>query len=282
MAKYLVLGSNGLLGHVVTLYLRENGEDVKCLSRTFSPIIQNEVIDLTDFSGLKFYLEKNHFDWVINCAGVLNKAVDENLYEAIKINSLLPHFLFNTLKDKTKVVHISTDCVFDGKKGRYSESNFPNALDNYGITKRLGEINNDSLLTIRTSIVGPETGVNKKGLFDWFMSSENEVKGYVNTIWTGVTTIQLAKFIHSIKDVQISGLVNYVNNETISKFDLLHLFRDTFGKSINISKDEDFKSDKSLYSDYLDNYKSLYPPSYERMVIEMRKWVANHKEIYDY
>jgi dTDP-4-dehydrorhamnose reductase len=283
LSKYLVLGSNGLLGHVVSLYLKEHGEDVTCLSKSYSSVTNNELIDLSNLTNLQEYLEENEFEWIINCAGVLNKSVDENLFEAITINSLLPHFLQRTLKgNKTRIVHISTDCVFDGKIGGYSEESIPSANDNYGITKRLGEIVSNSSLTIRTSIVGPEIGSNKKGLYDWFMKSKVKVNGYSSVFWSGVTTLQLAKFIHSLKMKEINGLINYVNNSKISKYDLLNLFKSTFQKDIEVINYPEYVVDKSLISIRDNDFKDIFPPSYSDMIAEMREWIVNHKDIYDY
>lgn len=283
LSNYLVLGSNGLLGHVVSLYLQEAGENVTCLSRSYSPVTNNQTIDLSNQCDLNTYLNDYNFDWIINCAGILNNAAEENVLEAISINSLLPHQLVHLTKNKTtKIVHISTDCVFDGEKGLYSESSIPNAQDYYGITKRLGELKDENSLTIRTSIVGPEFGNNRKGLFDWFMRSKDNINGFDKAIWSGVTTIQLAKFIHTLKDHDIYGIINYVNNESISKFDLLTLFNNVFNKSIIINRDSEYKINKSLVSDYLQNHNNLAVPSYIQMVQEMKIWILKHKDIYDY
>lgn len=283
MSNYLVLGSNGLLGHVVSLYLREAGENVTCISRSYSSVTNNHTMDLLNQIELKTYLDKENFDWIINCAGILNKSAEENVFEAISINALLPHYLVHlTSNKKTRIIQISTDCVFDGKKGLYSESSIPNAQDHYGITKRLGELNDEKSLTIRTSIVGPEYGNNRKGLFEWFMRSQGNVNGFSKAIWSGVTTIQLAKFIHSLKKHDIHGIINYVNNESISKFELLTLFKNVFQKNIIINQDSEYSINKSLVSDFLQEHKNLAVPSYLEMVKEMKIWIRNHKEIYDY
>ena len=283
MSNYLVLGSNGLLGHVVSLYLREAGENVTSLSRSYSSVTNNLTMDLLNQSELKTYLNKQNFDWIINCAGVLNKSAEENVFEAISINALLPHYLLHLTKNKaTRIIHISTDCVFDGKKGLYSELSTPDAQDYYGITKRLGELNNERSLTIRTSIVGPEYGNNRKGLFDWFMRSKGNINGFSKAIWSGVTTIQLAKFIHSLKNYEINGIINYVNNESISKFELLTLFKNIFNKNITIKRDSVYKINKSLVSEFLQEHNDLAVPSYLEMVKEMKIWIINHKDIYDY
>jgi dTDP-4-dehydrorhamnose reductase len=283
LSSYLVLGSNGLLGHVVSLYLRNVGEDVTCLSRTYSSVTNNQIMNFLDQSKLQAFMDKYHFDWIINCAGVLNKSAEENVFEAISINSLLPHYLVHLTKNKnTRVIQISTDCVFDGKNGPYSESSIPNAQNNYGITKRLGELKDERSLTIRTSIVGPEFGNNRKGLFDWFMRSKDSINGFNKAIWSGVTTIQLAKFIHSLKNHDIHGVINYVNNESISKFDLLSLFNKVFNKSITIKIDNEYKINKSLITDNTKLSNNIFVPSYLVMVNEMKTWIIDHKDIYDY
>lgn len=277
--KILILGSNGMLGHMLYNYFKEKNYDViGTLKEENSELYYDAFLDMENLENI---VKKVNPDVVINCIGILNKAAEDNHYLALKLNGLLPHYIDELSKKYNfKFIHVSTDCVFSGKRGKYSEEDLPDALSFYGRSKAIGEINNDRNLTIRTSIVGPDINENGIGLFNWFMKQSNEINGYSKAIWSGVTTLQLAKTIEYLIKNDFSGLHNLVNNESISKHDLLKLFSKYSGKNIKINKDDNFCENKSLI-----NSKSEFNniiPSYEVMVKEMCEWIKLHKNLYNY
>lgn len=275
--KYLILGVNGMAGHIIAQYLLERGHQVEGVARRRSEICSTIIMDVCQWDKLKGIITEGKYDYVINAVGVLNKKVEESLSNGIYINSMLPHLLDELTKTlHTGLIHISTDCVFDGKKGNYEENSFPDAETWYGRTKALGEVNDDKSLTIRTSIVGPELNNNGIGLFHWFMNQEKYVTGYGKVLWSGVTTLELAKAIESASVQKVTGLYHLVNNEKISKYELLKLFskycrRDT----IEIIWNEDVVSDKTLVNTRTDFEFAV--GSYENMVKEMAEWISTHK-----
>ena len=158
MKKIIVLGSNGMAGHIVTLGLRTEIQkyDVIAVARTNSPAKPNILLDMTDFDALANLIKTSKADIIINCIGLLNKNAEDKIDQAILLNSYFPHFLETITKNTTtKVIHISTDCVFSGNKGGYRENDIKNGIGFYAQSKALGEIVNQKDLTIRTSIIGP-------------------------------------------------------------------------------------------------------------------------------
>lgn len=275
--KILALGAEGMLGHVVKLYFEEQGHTVKGTSRSDS---EDYVFDATkNVTDIEAFIDDFKPDAVINCVGILNKVAEENKPLAVQVNSYLPHYIGGVCTSKgVKFIHVSTDCVFDGKEnGGYTEDSFRTATDFYGRSKGLGEVNNDTNLTLRTSIVGPDKNQNGIGLFQWFMNQENETNGFDKVIWTGVTTLELAKCIEKAVAHNLTGLRHAVNNEKIDKFSLISLFKKHFNKNITINRKSDYVSDKSLIrtTDF-----DFEIPSYDQMVKEMAEWVTKHETLY--
>ena len=277
--KYLILGANGMAGHMISTYLIEKGYDVTTLTKSPYLVGKNIILDVRDFGQLKSIIHQD-FDVIINAIGLLNRSVDDYLSDAILINSYLPHFLQDQTKNtNTKVIHLSTDCVFSGLTGSYKETSLKDGLSYYAMTKNLGEISGSKDLTIRTSIIGPDINPSGIGLFNWFMKQKQPIKGYERAIWTGVTTLTLAKAIEVASQNEVSGLYHLVNSETISKYDLLQLFNQYFkASSLHISKDDQYHCDKSLVCTRKDFVFDV--PSYEQMIIEMKQWIDEHHELY--
>ena len=273
--KVLVLGKTGMLGHVVFTYLKEKGYDVVGTSSK-RDIVYNAY---TDMESLENIIKNEKPDAVVNCIGILNKAAEDNKELAVKVNSLLPHYIDRLSKEYNfKFIHVSTDCVYEGTKGKYSEIDLPDASSFYGRSKALGEVNNNHSCTLRTSIVGPDENPKGIGLFQWFMNQTGEVGGYSKVIWTGVTTIELAKCISEAIINNVTGLNHVVNNEFISKYDLLKLFKKYFEKNIEIKSNDSVVSEKTLIrSEASHDFKV---PTYEKMIKDMRVWVDNHSELY--
>lgn len=267
-----------MLGHIVSDYLRSKNFNVKGLAKT-QRVEGDLVIDLTNFNELANLIKKHEPKFIVNCVGVLNKAVDLDLHNSILLNSLLPHFLANiTNHSNSRVIQISTDCVFSGENGPYSIEDLPNASDYYGKTKYLGELNNSKDLTIRTSIVGPDLKPNGVGLFNWFSSQSESVEGYSNAHWSGVTTLQLAKFIHFLFNHQINGLIHYSNNEEISKMKLLQLFNQHRKTPLTIIPNVTYIVNKSLINHQ--DFNGHETPSYDVMIKEMMDWIDTNISLY--
>ncbi|MGW8184827.1 MAG: dTDP-4-dehydrorhamnose reductase family protein [Candidatus Moraniibacteriota bacterium] len=277
--KILVLGADGMAGHIIIDYLESKQYDVFKTSRKESneKSFIYDVVD--DYKEIENVIEKIKPDFVVNCIGVLNQFAEDNKPEAVLINSFLPHYLDKlSVKYQFKFIHISTDCVFSGEKGGYNEKDFTDASSFYGKSKSLGEVVNDRNLTFRTSIVGPDIKEDGIGLFNWFMKQSGEVKGFNNVIWSGITTLELAKSIEKSFTFDIAGLYHLVNNQKINKYDLLLLFKKWMKKEIEVLKDDGYVSDKSLINTRTDFDFEI--PSYEKMVEEMSIWINNDKDKY--
>ncbi len=280
--KILLIGSKGMAGHVIYHYLKENTNhkvvDIARDSDFFEPAYK---LDVTQFDQLKTILAKEAPDVVINCIGVLNKDAEDNPDKAILLNSYLPHFVAKAGAELGfKLIHISTDCVFNGKKGNYTVADVKDGVGFYAQSKAMGEVTYGNNLTIRTSIIGPELK-NGIGLFHWFMSQTGELRGYTQAFWTGVTTIELAKAIAKVIDTDPKGLYHLVYEEKINKFDLINLFKSVFEKQdVSITPYDGYYVDKSLVKD--DTYFTYSVPSYRDMIEEMKDWMAAHKHLYKY
>ncbi|MCG9900329.1 MAG: SDR family oxidoreductase [Hydrotalea sp.] len=279
----LILGSGGMLGHIVNLHLRSfpklfSVTDVARKSHILKPDFE---FDISDINTLIKVYQIVKPDIIINCIGILNTNADSNPAEGIFVNAYLPHLLEKiTSNSSCKVIHISTDCVFSGNRGGYYEDDFMDADGFYGRSKALGEIRNEKDLTIRTSIVGPELHTNGIGLFQWFSSQKGEILGYTEVFWTGVTTIELSNaIIHCIQE-ELTGLYHMVNDYKISKYDLLNIFKSVFNKSevMNIVRSKRYSYDKSLINSRTDLVYKV--PTYEFMIENMKSWILKHKEIY--
>lgn len=280
--KILVLGAGGMAGHVVSLTLRGKGHDVDTLSDSKKIDDKTIILDVTNKEKFEDFLDNNHYDAVINCIGILVQKSDERKDLAVYLNSFLPHYLERFFaKSKTKIIHMSTDCVFSGKNAPYYEDSEYDGQLFYDRSKALGEIINDKDLTFRMSIIGPDINENGVGLFNWFMAQKGEIFGYTNVYWTGVTTVELAKAMDAALKQNLSGLYNLVPGKNISKYDLLGLFKESFKRDdITINKREDVFSDKTLVNKRKDF--DYHVPNYKEMVEEMKKWVNEHPDLYKY
>lgn len=279
--KLLVLGCNGMAGHLISLYFKEKGNDVIGFARSDSRLLDKTIIgDASDMLLVKRTIEDGQYDAVINCIGLLNQFAENNKAMAVLLNGYLPHYLVEITKNtKTRIIHMSTDCVFAGNDGPYYEDSFPNGATFYDRSKAIGEIYNDKDLTFRNSIIGPDIKESGIGLFNWFMKQEGPIGGFTGAIWTGVTTLTLAKAMETALKENLTGLYNLVNNQSINKFDLCSLFNRFFRNGeVKINPDDKLQLDKSLRRKRNDF--SFVVPSYEQQIKEMREWVDSHKELY--
>lgn len=278
--RILILGSIGMAGHIITLYFKERGYAITAYSLTPFPYCKNIIGNAFENEIFQSMIADGQYDVIINCIGILNQVAEENHSMALYLNSYLPHFVADTIKGKnTKLIHMSTDCVFAGNTGPYYEKSLRDGTTFYDRTKALGEVEDDKNLTFRNSIIGPDMNENGIGLFNWFMKQNSTIKGFTGALWTGVTTLTLAKAMEKAIEENLYGLYNLVNNVSISKYDLLVLFNKYFrNNSLTIQKDDNLKLDKSLRNTRKDF--SFVVPSYEQMIQEMKDWVNTHPNLY--
>ncbi len=282
MKKILVIGVKGMAGHVVFTSLPKLGNyEVYGIARNITPTDRVFNLDVSNTEELKKIIDLE-FDVIINCIGILNKDAEDNPHKAIWFNSYFPHLLESLTKNTmTKVISISTDCVFSGKKGNYTESDLTDGEGFYAMSKAMGEIVNEKDLTIRTSIIGPELNKEGIGLFHWFMSQKDGISGYSQAFWSGITTIELAKVIHQAISQDIKGLLIVAGNPKIDKFSLLKLFNTVFrNDGLTITENANYKVDKSMYSSRTDF--DYQVPSYKEMLVEQHKWVQEFANLYQY
>lgn len=277
----MVLGCNGMAGHMISLFLKQQGHSVTGFARQKSLFVDTIIGDALNFNCLQNVLEHGNYDIVVNCIGILNQSAEQNHTLAILLNSYLPHYLVQiTKKMKTRIIHISTDCVFSGTKGKYTEQSVPDGISFYDRTKALGEIDDDKNLTLRTSIVGPDLKPSGIGLLNWFLQQKEEVNGFARAFWTGQTTLQLAKTIEAAVQSHAYGLYNAVPETSISKYELLGLFNKYIRETpIKINKNTDIVLDKSLIRKRWDNFDYVIP-TYKDMVQELGDFMKNHRELY--
>ncbi|MGE5474755.1 MAG: dTDP-4-dehydrorhamnose reductase family protein [Ignavibacteriales bacterium] len=283
--KVLILGATGMLGHTIFDELSKKPDlevygtvrDATNMEKYFSHELMENIRDKVDINNFDLVIRtitEVKPDIVINCIGIIKQLPEaKDPINCITINALFPHrvaMICNTVG--ARMIHISTDCVFSGKKGNYMESDLPDADDLYGRTKLLGEVNNyNHCITLRTSVIGHEIRGNLS-LIEWFMRQEGKTRGYTNAIFSGFPTVELARIIadYVIPNEDLSGLY-HVSAEPISKYDLLKLVSEKYDKKIEFEKFEDFYSDKSLNSNLFRNAAGYLPPSWPDMIEKMHE-----------
>lgn len=219
MSKVTVLGANGMLGGMMVKVLKKMGHEVRGVTREMfdvSPTTESVI-------GIKLYrTTDDDTQYVINCIGAIKPAFKNNLINPIYTNAIFPRQLADVCeKSKKRLIHITTDCVFDGKVGPYDENSKHNADDEYGKSKSLGEPPN--CLVLRTSIIGPEWGGNKKSLLEWVRAQGGkEINGFTNHKWNGLTTKELSGCISSImsRDLFENGTFHLFSND-VTKAELV-------------------------------------------------------------
>ena len=265
--KLLILGSNGLLGNTLTKYFFLNSKyETFAFFRDYSKLNNIIKIDpkrfiniknVLDTAELKMKIKEIKPDVVINCIGITNKLLkkDKNLEEKyMEINSIFPHKLREICSDfEARLIHFSSDCVFSGKKGFYSENDKPDPIDLYGKSKLLGELNFENTITIRKSVIGHEI-VSKNGLLEWFLDQEGRIEGYKKAIFSGLTVLELAKIIeiYVIPNKKLKGIF-HVSGQAISKYDLLKIISYEYKKLIDIVPNHLVKIDRSLDGNLFNN-----------------------------
>lgn len=280
MTKVLVLGAGGMAGHVIATHLSELNYDVTTLSANNKLDNKTILLDVTDFKSLSTFLDRNTFDIIINGIGVLVKKSEERKDIASLLNAYLPHFLENYCKNlHTRVIHLSTDCVFSGEHAPYTEQSSYDGKLFYDQSKALGEIINESDLTFRMSIIGPDMNKEGVGLFNWFFHQTGNIEGYKKALWNGITTIELAKGIDAAIKQNLTGLYHLVPERNISKFDLINEFIKAFNRDdINLLPSEKPMPNKTLVNTRKDfNYTVK---DYPDMIKEMKEWIDARPHLY--
>ena len=288
--KILILGGDGMIGHKMDQVLSVQNHEIVISIRekkdlTLKSISSKSKVFFNDFlkDNILDFLVKVNPDVIINAIGVtIRRGSTKNISDTIYLNSFFPHQLSNwALAFKKRLIHFSTDCVFSGSEGSYLEDTTPDALDYYGKTKGLGEINSKSSLTIRSSMIGPEL-FNKTELFEWIINNkEKEINGFSRVMYSGVTTVYMARLLANLIDnhKNLNGIYN-VASKPINKFELLHLINDNFDLGLIINDDKTVISNKTLNASKMAKEIGLQPPSWDGLIFELKKDYMNFIDLY--
>jgi dTDP-4-dehydrorhamnose reductase len=282
--KVLVLGATGMLGHMLFSVLSENDA-----FQTYATVRKSEdlyqhvrprmharilsCVDANDFDSIRRTLASLHPDVVINCIGIIKQhQMANDPVVSITVNSLFPHLLSNECGAiGARLIHISTDCVFSGAKGLYTEQDPSDAIDLYGRTKFLGEVNAPHCTTLRSSIIGHELSTSH-GLLEWFLKSENNVRGYSKAIFSGFPTIEFSRIIadYVLPNPELSGLY-HVSSNPISKYELLKLIGARYDKAVTIQRYDGIVCDRSLNSEKFQAATGYAAPSWTHLITLMHR-----------
>ncbi len=281
--KILILGAYGMLGHKLFQSLGKEYEAYATCRNIRSDLYQHHGLDparlipnvtVENYDSVISAIANIHPDIVINCIGIIKqKEQAKEVIASLEVNSLFPHRLASRCKaTNTRLFHFSTDCVFSGKKGMYTESDIPDAEDLYGRTKYLGEVGEQGCITIRSSIIGREiTGRN--GLLEWFLSNiGGSVRGFTKAIYSGFTTIEMSRIVDfTIKNHPDLSGVWHVASKPIFKYDLLNKINSKMKLGITIHPDDSFHCDRSLNGNAFNKRTGYIPPSWDEMIDELSR-----------
>jgi dTDP-4-dehydrorhamnose reductase len=282
--RVLVLGASGMLGNAVFRFLSSSpGHAVTGSIRSSNAmaLLPRELhgrivsgVEMYDLEGLMRLFDRTLPDVVVNCVGLVKQLPGaEDALTAIPLNALLPHRLLALCKvARARLIHVSTDCVFDGARGKYRESDFADATDLYGRSKYLGELHDPLSVTLRTSIIGPELGT-AHGLLGWFLAQRGQVKGFTRAIFSGLPTVELARVIRDfvIPAADLSGLY-HVSSAPISKYELLRGIAREYGHAIEIVPDAELVIDRSLDSSRFRERTGYVAPVWQEMLRVMHEF----------
>jgi len=287
MKRVLVLGVNGLIGHTMYRKLKQEGFEVFGTMRRAKiefmqyDFLQADTIidglDVQEISNVSEVILQIQPSVVVNCIGITRRKDEiSNSIQAIKINALLPHQIAKICQDMSiRMIHLSTDCVFSGDSGLYTEDSIPDASDMYGRTKAMGEVlDNPNCLTLRSSFLGTEIS-DRTELLEWLLSQKGRtIKGYTKAIYSGVSTVYLSSVITEILRYypQLSGLYQIAPDTPISKYDLLCIAKNAFNIDVEIVGNDSFVSDKSLSGARLKKVMNYRVPSWHDMLQELAEW----------
>lgn len=284
--RILILGGDGMLGHQLFRHFKEK-HDVRVTVRLGREAYEGYRlfeqgtafcgIDARQTDALLEVIADFRPEAVVNAVGIVKQRSEaKEVIPSLEINSLLPHRLAAVCRAiGVRLVHLSTDCVFSGRKGNYCEMDFSDAADLYGRTKFLGEVSESHCLTLRTSMIGPELS-RKTGLLEWFLAQRGQtVKGFTKAIFSGFPTSELARIVERVLvDVPTVHGVYHVAARPISKYDLLTLIRDRLRLPITIERDSTFECDRSLDASRFHRDTGYSPPTWEVMIDDMASHMA--------
>lgn len=276
--KLLILGGNGMAGHMLVDYFRRQGKHNVFHTTRDKKDLSGLYVDADDIAGVEKLVDIVSPHCIINAMGVLNQFAERDKIGAYHVNGFLPHRLRRVAESvHARFIHISTDCVFEGTRGGYTEDDKPDGTSVYAITKSLGEVYDPGHVTIRTSIIGPEIRSGGIGLMEWFLAQSGKVSGYSRVMWNGVTTLELAKAVDALLDSPVSGLIHLAHPEPLSKHELLKQIQIAFDKrDVEIVPEDMYVQDRTLQSTRPDF--SWEFPSYAAMLAELAEWMQ-HPEL---
>lgn len=281
--KILIFGGGGMLGHKLNQMWRDKFEILTTLRKGFfeyerfniferEKVIEN--VEIEQIDRVYQIIEDHKPDVIVNAIGIIKQLPSaKNTVKTLWVNSIFPHQLAEIAeKNNSRLITISTDCVFDGKKGNYAEADIPNAIDLYGQSKHLGEVVDGNALTIRTSIIGRELQT-RYGLVEWFLSNEGrKVNGFSKAIFSGFPTCVFANILEKIitNHKDLSGLY-HISSEPINKLKLLKLIKNAYKLNIEIVEFSDFEIDRSLDSTKFKEKTNFKFQGWEAMISQMAK-----------
>jgi dTDP-4-dehydrorhamnose reductase len=280
----LILGASGMLGHAVLRHFLDRGQHSvtgsvrsRAARDLFSVAVRDHVVagvDVENNDSLNRLFADVRPDVVINCIGLVKQLAEaDDVLAALPINSMLPHRLARLCAPVgARLIHISTDCVFSGSKGMYRENDFSDAKDLYGRSKFLGEVDYPHAVTLRTSIIGHELD-SKQGLVEWFLSQQAGVLGYSRAVFSGLTTVELARVMHDfiIPTPDLRGIY-HVSVDAIDKEALLRQIAKAYGKTIDITPDSKIVIDRSLDSTKFRQATGYSPPAWPELIARMKEF----------
>ena len=278
--KILILGSSGILSRTLQLYLSKKNIDFLTISREKNNSRNVNLKNISNFKNLEQLIFKIRPTHIINCIGITKfNNTYKNKRLTVLLNTKMPIYLAELCKfNKIYLLHISTDCVFSGKKGDYSDNSYKDTKDLYGLSKNKGEVKNKFTATIRTSFIGPELNT-KKSLLSWFLNEKKFVRGYSKAFFSGITSLELCKIIYNYfikKNILQNKIIN-IGSRRISKFTLLTKIRKIFKKNINIVRYQNFIIDRSLDSKKFRKLTSYKVVKWDKMLLELKKFMINNK-----
>jgi dTDP-4-dehydrorhamnose reductase len=279
--KVLIFGVSGMLGHKLYQILGSRFDVSGAMRGDFSSIEAYgifdparifESIEVTDAAKVESTIAVFRPDVVVNAVGVIKQLPSSKDVETtLSVNSIFPHRLADlSTKYGFRLVSVSTDCVFKGDRGNYTEEDTPDSVDLYGQSKHWGEVTEGNCLTLRTSIIGRELATSHS-LIDWFISENGErVKGFRRAIYSGLPTVTFAGIVADIisEHTDLAGLY-HLSSDPIDKFQLLEMVKDKAGLDIDIEPDDEFVIDRSLNSDRFKDATGFRPPSWEHLIDEI-------------
>jgi dTDP-4-dehydrorhamnose reductase len=283
--RILILGGDGMLGHQLLAHFAPRHEVRVTLRqplesyasyRLFHPENAYGGIDLRSPDSLRPVLAAFGPEAVVNAAGIMKRRLDsEEPIPNLEINALLPHRLVLLCAPiRARLIHVSTDCVFSGRKGNYTETDVPDEADLHGRTKALGEVRAPNCVTLRTSFIGRELK-RKTALLEWFLAQTGSIRGFRKAIFSGFTTLEMGRIIELLLTrFPAGGGLYHVSSEPLSKFDLLGLIKRRLGLAIEILPDDEFVCDRSLDSSRFRSEFGYRPPEWPAMADELVRQIT--------